>query len=565
MATAIDINGLTYYIPDVGEQNWGQNVTDAIIALAAGISGGGFFTVVSVASSPISVLSGRTYLVNTGAPRQLNLPAPAANAYCIVRDATGTASANAITLHRNGGESIDGVAADKTLNIDSGIWWLFSDGTNWFTLLNSGGILNKDIAAAAAIARAKIATGTANHVLINAADGTLSSEAALAVSRGGTNSGAALNNGRIMKSLGGSIVEAAAITGNKALASDANGIPVASAVTDTELGYLTGVTSAIQTQLESLQLYRRNAIINGDARINQRGTAYTLVKDAYGIGPDRFYGMATGTAVSAGTLAQVSNSPCGRTGYAFKIAGATITGTGIVYLRHRIESFESLRFKNQTASFSCRVYQDTGGAVNYTVYVRKANTADTFSAVTAIANSGQVSIPSGADTLLKCENISMGDCSNGIEIEIKVECGAITTKNFYFTELQLEQGATATAFEWIPYAQTVQLCQRYYEKSYDIGTAIGTNGATGYYRTKASSTDYIWTIPFKVSKRVAPTITLYDTGPLATGVIRDLVLDATKTASTNNISQHCFSAYNTQSFGGATNTLGHHWSADCEL
>lgn len=71
------------------------------------------------------------------------------------------------------------------------------------------------------------------------------------IAHGGTNSGVALNNNRIIISSGGAIVEDAAITANKALASNASGIPVASAVTDTELGYLSGVTSAIQTQLNS--------------------------------------------------------------------------------------------------------------------------------------------------------------------------------------------------------------------------------------------------------------------------------------------------------------------------
>lgn len=72
---------------------------------------------------------------------------------------------------------------------------------------------------------------------------------ALPIANGGTNSTSALSNNRVMKSSGGAIIEAAAITANRALASDANGIPVATATTDTELGYVSGVTSAIQTQL----------------------------------------------------------------------------------------------------------------------------------------------------------------------------------------------------------------------------------------------------------------------------------------------------------------------------
>jgi hypothetical protein len=69
------------------------------------------------------------------------------------------------------------------------------------------------------------------------------------VVNGGTNSSAALSNNRVMKSSGDAIIEAAAITAARALISDANGIPTHSNTTSTELGFVSGVTSAIQTQL----------------------------------------------------------------------------------------------------------------------------------------------------------------------------------------------------------------------------------------------------------------------------------------------------------------------------
>ncbi len=72
----------------------------------------------------------------------------------------------------------------------------------------------------------------------------------LSIGQGGTNSSTALNNNRVIQSSGGAIVEAAAITAARALISDANGIPTHSAVTSTELGYVSGVTSAIQTQID---------------------------------------------------------------------------------------------------------------------------------------------------------------------------------------------------------------------------------------------------------------------------------------------------------------------------
>lgn len=76
---------------------------------------------------------------------------------------------------------------------------------------------NADIKSGANIARNKLATGTANRVLVNDGSGVLTDAAAIAASR--------------------------------ALESDLNGIPVHSSTTSTELGYVSGVTSSIQTQL----------------------------------------------------------------------------------------------------------------------------------------------------------------------------------------------------------------------------------------------------------------------------------------------------------------------------
>lgn len=92
-----------------------------------------------------------------------------------------------------------------------------------------------------------IAFGAVNLASSNAVTGLLP------IANGGTNSGTALSNNRIMISSSGAIIEATAITANRALISDANGIPVHSAVTNTELGHVSGVTSAIQTQLNNRQ------------------------------------------------------------------------------------------------------------------------------------------------------------------------------------------------------------------------------------------------------------------------------------------------------------------------
>lgn len=103
------------------------------------------------------------------------------------------------------------------------------------------------------------ATGNLAAVELNAALAELQSDidgreptiTTLSIAQGGTNSGTALNNNRVMQSSGSAIVEAAAITASRALVSDANGIPVHATTTAAEIGYVNGVTSAIQTQLDA--------------------------------------------------------------------------------------------------------------------------------------------------------------------------------------------------------------------------------------------------------------------------------------------------------------------------
>lgn len=54
------------------------------------------------------------------------------------------------------------------------------------TTASWGNVVNADVDAAAAIARSKLANGTADHVVINSGTGAFSSEAQLAIARGGT-------------------------------------------------------------------------------------------------------------------------------------------------------------------------------------------------------------------------------------------------------------------------------------------------------------------------------------------------------------------------------------------
>lgn len=122
----------------------------------------------------------------------------------------------------------------------------------------------------------KQATGTG---YLKASSGVASFQATpIPVADGGTNSTTALNNNRVIQSSGGKIQEAAAITASRALISDSNGIPTQSVTTSTELGYVSGVTSAIQTQINTKVTGPASATDNALTRFDS--TTGKLVQDS---------------------------------------------------------------------------------------------------------------------------------------------------------------------------------------------------------------------------------------------------------------------------------------------
>lgn len=63
---------------------------------------------------------------------QVNLPAPAGAQAFLVADVGLSAASNFITLHRAGSEKIQGVTADFTLSTSGGVWFIWSNGSNWW-------------------------------------------------------------------------------------------------------------------------------------------------------------------------------------------------------------------------------------------------------------------------------------------------------------------------------------------------------------------------------------------------------------------------------------------------
>ena len=72
--------------------------------------------------------------VDTTAARSITLPAPANGTTFILKDISGLAETNNISLIRNGSEKIEGVAATRLLTTNWGVWTICSNGTDWLLL-----------------------------------------------------------------------------------------------------------------------------------------------------------------------------------------------------------------------------------------------------------------------------------------------------------------------------------------------------------------------------------------------------------------------------------------------
>ena len=138
---------------------------------------------------------------------------------------------------------------------------------------------------------------------------------------------------------------------------------------------------------------------------------------------------------------------------------------------------------------------------------------------------------------------------------------------FKITGIQLEEGTEASNFERMGYiiSNELSICQRYYEKSYQIDTAPATNTNNGKVIAHVGDSTFLPGFRFSQAKRTLPTITIYSgTGIL--GSVTRFVGGANIAVATltTDLSETCVGYLSgTVLVNGATYT--YHYTADAEL
>jgi hypothetical protein len=255
---------------------------------------------------------------------------------------------------------------------------------------------------------------------------------------------------------------------------------------------------------------RKNLLINGDFKISQRGdysSAIAASHSTYYL--DRWKTDISGP--SATIQRQTVTLPDKTQTYSAKLAATSTVTSGYLQLQQFIEVFPYMQ--GRTVTFSAWVRS------NKKVRLRMENTLTNYDSLTEHDGNGQWQFLS--QTLI----LGSGFTSLRFGVIMWNSSGANTgaVNNAYitsgdyleFANYQVEFGPVATPFEYRSIGEELVLCQRYYEKSYDIdiapGSNIATNGRSAVYFSGTSDTagNMITHVSFNVLKRGTPTITFY--------------------------------------------------------
>jgi hypothetical protein len=349
-----------------------------------------------------------------------------------------------------------------------------------------------------------------------------------------------------------------------------------------------------------------NRVINGEMRIDQRyaGTPVSIAAASTTYSLDRWngYGQADGSSF---TISQSTTSP--PDGFAYylhattMIADASIGNDQMYMIRQPIEannvsdlaegtasaSTITLGFyarSNTTGQFGGAILSTSTGSYPFKYTINAANTWELQSITipgdtagvgtwtrTGTSTGATISFDMGCGSdFTGTANAWVAAANHGADSDVQLI--GIRAATFDITGVQLVKGTVAPQYLPRAYAEELRLCQRYFQKSYEIGTAPGTAGAAGTYivngmDTVANSVGYgTIFLPVQMRTTCVPLVYGIEGGlnKISNASSADQAANTGKTYSATSLS---FLVVN-NSGGDATTSAGAwklQWVASCEL
>ena len=294
--------------------------------------------------------------------------------------------------------------------------------------------------------------------------------------------------------------------------------------------------SSATTGLRWQSASNRNLVVNGAADFWQRGTSistgatFVYTADRWRAGRG---GFTAGTTISRQATGDTTNLP--NIQYCMRWQrDSGNTSTQDMRLGMNLESSESIPFAGQTVvlSFYARkssTWTDAGSDVGIFLYSGTGTDEGSMPSTTFTGNATVTSSTPVLTTTWQRFSLTGTVSASATQLGIYMTWVPVGTAgaNDYIemTGFQLELGSVPTTFKRAggTLAGELSLCQRYYEKSFPIGTAPANSvgggptqgGAAGWIAYDANNVRSM-PILFKVNKRTSPTITTYNTSDIAT-------------------------------------------------
>ncbi len=341
------------------------------------------------------------------------------------------------------------------------------------------------------------------------------------------------------------------------------------------------------------QSTRRNLVINGDFAIWQRGISHTGVT-ANEYHADRFrYVRVPNTAVLDVSRAAVSNIG-GRICHHYELdvttADTSVAAGDYAEISTRFEGYDinhlawgTADAKNITISF-WHAHTKTG---THNLTLRSASDdvyiVEYAQSVSNTWEKAEMTIPGPTTGTWASDNTlglairfvlfsgsdfygSSGSWQNDADVWATsnlVNNFDSTSNYFRLAQLQIEEGDDASSFETRSIGNELEMCQRYYCKSYNVYTDPGTTTSVGVTRGFTNPSGYTsLSLEFPVTMRSTPSVTLYS---YTTGATGNMVINGVNRAASASSAGSNRATSNNSTAGTANAYALQHWTADAEL
>ena len=259
-----------------------------------------------------------------------------------------------------------------------------------------------------------------------------------------------------------------------------------------------------QEQFNLISAGRRNVFINGDFSVAQRGTGPTTGISGYPT-VDRWIIPLAGE-----TTQQVANDRVSYPSKMLKVTADSSNGYGII--RQIVENPATLSEGYATLSF----WAKTSTANAFRVEFQQLFGSGGSATVSIIDDADYWKVPNDEWNFYSITvylpsilGKTIGTGSPGLGVLFGPTSGQPGGNIVYYSEVQLEAGKVATPFEHRSYGEELALCQRYFQRLFDVSTASGIRWQ-GRIGSIYNTTRCFAIVDLPVKMRVTPTISYND-------------------------------------------------------